>query len=55
MKDENQGAQNAGFPLTNLPLGDFDPSSLQVLWTLASNFYYLLFHGEICIFIGGWI
>lgn len=42
MKDENQGAQNAGFPLTNLSLGDFDPSSLQVVWTLASKLFISL-------------
>uniref|UniRef100_A0A3Q7EWM3 Protein kinase domain-containing protein n=1 Tax=Solanum lycopersicum TaxID=4081 RepID=A0A3Q7EWM3_SOLLC len=53
-QDENQGAQNAGFPLTNLPLGDFDPSSLQIisnedleeLKELGSGTFGTVYHGK---------
>ncbi|KAH0698004.1 hypothetical protein KY290_013511 [Solanum tuberosum] len=53
-QDENQGAQNAGFPLINLPLGDFDPSSLQIisnedleeLKELGSGTFGTVYHGK---------
>ncbi|XP_060175707.1 uncharacterized protein LOC132606287 isoform X1 [Lycium barbarum] len=53
-QDENQGAQNAGFPLTNLSPGDFDPSSLQIianedleeLKELGSGTFGTVYHGK---------
>ncbi|OIT22826.1 PREDICTED: uncharacterized protein LOC109217063 [Nicotiana attenuata] len=53
-QDDNQGAQNAGFPLTNLSLGDFDPSSLQIITNedleelkeLGSGTFGTVYHGK---------
>ncbi|XP_070052341.1 uncharacterized protein [Nicotiana tomentosiformis] len=53
-QDENQGAQNAGFPPTNLSLGDFDPSSLQIITNedleelkeLGSGTFGTVYHGK---------
>ncbi|XP_055805856.1 uncharacterized protein LOC129874577 isoform X2 [Solanum dulcamara] len=53
-QDENQGAQNAGFPLSILSLGDFDPSSLQIisdedleeLKELGSGTFGTVYHGK---------
>ncbi|KAJ8544691.1 hypothetical protein K7X08_017274 [Anisodus acutangulus] len=53
-QDEDQGAQNAGFPLNNLSLGDFDPNSLQIITNedleelkeLGSGTFGTVYHGK---------
>ncbi|XP_009603644.1 RAF-like serine/threonine-protein kinase PRAF [Nicotiana tomentosiformis] len=53
-QDENQEVQNTGFPLIDLSMGDFDPSSLQIiknedleeLRELGSGTFGTVYHGK---------